>query len=61
MIAWLVAEGDTVTAGQIVAEVETEKATVEVEAPVAGTVVELSVELEVELPVGTTILVIEAA
>lgn len=61
VIAWHVAEGDAVTAGQLVAEIETEKATVDVEAPVAGTVVELSVELEVEVPVGTPILVVETA
>ena len=33
---WLVADGDAVTAGQPVVEVETDKATVEIEAPVAG-------------------------
>ena len=33
---WLVEDGDTVAAGQLVVEVETDKATVEIEAPVAG-------------------------
>lgn len=38
---WLVAVGDTVTEGQGVAMVETEKIETEVEAPGAGTVTEL--------------------
>ncbi|MEM7424182.1 MAG: biotin/lipoyl-containing protein, partial [Pseudomonadota bacterium] len=35
---WLVAEGDTVSAGDIIAEIETDKATMEVEAVDEGTV-----------------------
>lgn len=38
IIEWKVAEGDTVAAGQALCEVETDKATFEVEAPEAGTV-----------------------
>ncbi|VGO12943.1 Dihydrolipoyl dehydrogenase [Pontiella desulfatans] len=38
IIEWKVAEGDAVTAGQALCEVETDKATFEVEAPEAGTV-----------------------
>jgi pyruvate/2-oxoglutarate dehydrogenase complex dihydrolipoamide acyltransferase (E2) component len=34
---WLVADGDRVRAGQPIAEVETDKAVAEVEAPVEGT------------------------
>ena len=33
---WLVEDGDAVAAGQLLVEVETDKATVEIEAPVAG-------------------------
>ena len=33
---WLVEDGDAVAAGQLVVEVETDKATVELEAPAAG-------------------------
>jgi pyruvate dehydrogenase E2 component (dihydrolipoamide acetyltransferase) len=40
---WLVAEGDTVKAGDLVAEVETDKATMEIEAIVEGRVAELIV------------------
>ena len=35
---WLVADGDEVLAGQLLVEVETDKATVEIEAPTAGLV-----------------------
>ncbi|MDL0140281.1 2-oxo acid dehydrogenase subunit E2, partial [Halobacterium salinarum] len=41
LVRWLVDEGDTVTEDQPVAEVETDKAQVEVPAPVDGTVQEL--------------------
>ena len=37
IVAWLKAEGDKVKAGEIVAEIETDKAVVEIEAPIAGT------------------------
>ena len=36
MSRWLVEDGEAVAAGQLVVEVETDKATVEIEAPVAG-------------------------
>ena len=36
IVSWLVAEGDTVTEGQPIVEVETDKATVELEAPAGG-------------------------
>ncbi|MEZ4334898.1 MAG: 2-oxo acid dehydrogenase subunit E2 [Myxococcota bacterium] len=41
--SWLVAEGDSVEAGAIIAELETDKATVELEAPVAGRIESLRV------------------
>jgi pyruvate dehydrogenase E2 component (dihydrolipoamide acetyltransferase) len=37
LVAWLVAEGDEVQAGQVIAEVETDKSTLEIEAPETGT------------------------
>jgi pyruvate dehydrogenase E2 component (dihydrolipoamide acetyltransferase) len=36
IVSWLVAEGDTVSEGQPIVEVETDKATVELEATAAG-------------------------
>ena len=41
---WLVKVGDTVKAGDILAEIETDKATMEVEAVDEGTIKELLVE-----------------
>jgi len=43
LIAWLKHEGDPVVAGDIVAELETDKATLEIESPVAGVVARLLV------------------
>jgi len=42
LVAWLVAEGDRVTAGEELVEVETEKTTFVVEAPAAGRVVRIA-------------------
>jgi pyruvate/2-oxoglutarate dehydrogenase complex dihydrolipoamide acyltransferase (E2) component len=52
---WLVAVGDTVTEGQPLATVETEKVDAEIEAPEAGVVAELLVEAGTEVEVGTVI------
>ena len=41
IVAWLVAEGDTVTLNQTIAEVETAKAVVELPSPYAGTIAKL--------------------
>jgi pyruvate/2-oxoglutarate dehydrogenase complex dihydrolipoamide acyltransferase (E2) component len=43
LTAWLKQEGDSVAAGDIVAEMETDKATLEIESPVAGVVARLLV------------------
>ena len=52
--SWHVADGATVAAGDPIADVETDKATVEIEAPVAG-VVELVAALGVPLAVGAVV------
>lgn len=41
LVAWLVAEGDEVQAGQVIAEVETDKSTLDIEAPETGTLVRI--------------------
>lgn len=41
LVAWKVAIGDTITIGEMIMEVETDKATVEVPSPIAGTILEL--------------------
>ncbi len=56
--AWLVAEGDRVQAGQVIAEIVTEKITYELEADVSGVVLRLLLEPEIEVPVGTPIALI---
>ena len=61
IVEWLVAEGDTVAEGDGIVVIETEKVSTEVEAPVAGLVVELSCEVDDEVPVGQVIGYIETA
>ncbi|SDL02310.1 2-oxo acid dehydrogenase subunit E2 [Natronorubrum texcoconense] len=56
LVSWLVEEGDEVSEDQPVAEVETDKALVEVPSPVDGTVRELHVEAGEVVPVGTVII-----
>jgi pyruvate/2-oxoglutarate dehydrogenase complex dihydrolipoamide acyltransferase (E2) component len=56
--AWLVAEGDEVRAGQVIAEIVTEKITYELEAETAGVVLKILLGEEEEVPVGTPIAVI---
>ncbi len=56
---WLVKEGDTVSAGDVIAEIETDKATMEVEAVDEGTVGKLLVAEGTEnVPVNTAIAVL---
>jgi len=56
--AWLVSEGDEVKAGQVIAEIVTEKITYDLEVETAGTVLRILLEEEVEVPVGTPIAVV---
>ncbi len=59
---WLVKEGDAVKAGQVIAEIETDKATMELEADEAGTVLKILVPGGTEgLKVGTVIAMIGEA
>ncbi|MBO3084702.1 dihydrolipoamide acetyltransferase family protein [Cellulomonas fengjieae] len=58
LVEWVVAVGDTVALNQVVAEVETVKALVQLPSPYAGVVAELLVEPGVTVPVGTALLTI---
>ena len=58
---WLKRQGDAVSAGDIIAEVETDKATFEIVAPVGGTVLATFFEEGALVPVFTTVCVIGAA
>jgi pyruvate/2-oxoglutarate dehydrogenase complex dihydrolipoamide acyltransferase (E2) component len=55
---WLVSEGDEVKAGQVIAEIVTEKITYELECETAGVVLKVLLDEEVEVPVGTPLIVI---
>jgi pyruvate dehydrogenase E2 component (dihydrolipoamide acetyltransferase) len=57
--AWLVAVGDSVERGQPIAEIETDKATVEMEALQSGTLAEIVHEVGAEVEVGHTIAYLE--
>jgi pyruvate/2-oxoglutarate dehydrogenase complex dihydrolipoamide acyltransferase (E2) component len=55
LVAWLKAVGDHVDRGEAIAEVETEKATVEMEAQTGGTIVEIVQPGGTEVEVGAVI------
>ncbi len=59
IVQWLVAEGDTVTLNQPIAEVETAKAIVELPSPFAGTVRQLHAETGTVVEVGSPLIAIE--
>jgi pyruvate dehydrogenase E2 component (dihydrolipoamide acetyltransferase) len=61
LVRWLIKPGDRVTLDQAIAEVQTDKAVVELPAPVAGTILSLDVEEGRVVPVGTRLLTIEDA
>lgn len=61
LVAWLKNEGDAVEKGDIIAEIETDKATVEVEAFVAGTMLKHLVAENTILPIGAPIAVVGEA
>ena len=56
IVSWMVSVGDSVRAGQVIAEIETEKATIELEATEDGVIEAIVVsEGDPPVPVGTTI------
>ena len=61
IIGWRVAVGDIVTVNQIIVEIETAKAAVELPSPYAGRVHELLAEPGATVAVGTPIITIETA
>ncbi len=58
LIRWLKAEKDAIEKGEVLAEIETDKATVEVESPFSGLVFKHLVDENSIVPVGTPIAVI---
>ncbi|MET4897037.1 dihydrolipoamide acetyltransferase family protein [Sphingomonadaceae bacterium jetA1] len=59
IVAWHVKIGDRVEEDQSVADMMTDKATVEMESPVSGTVVELAGAVGDQVPIGSALMVIE--
>jgi len=55
LVSWLIREGDTVTKGEPIMEIETDKVTVEIEAPESGILGGVLVKENDEVPVGQTI------
>src|SRR5436305_10386361 len=58
LVKWLKKEGDKVKSGEMVAEVETDKATMEMEAEQGGTLAHVVVKEGQKVPVGSTIAVL---
>ena len=61
LIRWVKKLGDSVIAGELVVEIETDKAVVEVEAPITGRIVQLLQEEGATVQMGQQIAVIEPA
>ncbi|MGC4032807.1 MAG: dihydrolipoamide acetyltransferase family protein [Tepidisphaeraceae bacterium] len=61
LVKWLVKEGDAIKSGQIVAEVETDKATMEMESFDAGTLAAILIKEGEKAPVGGAIAVLTKA
>jgi pyruvate dehydrogenase E2 component (dihydrolipoamide acetyltransferase) len=61
LVRWVIAEGDPVTKGAVLAEIETDKATVEVESSFEGIVARHLVSEGAIVPVNTPIAVVSAA
>ena len=59
IVAWHVQVGDTIREDQQIADMMTDKATVEMESPVAGKVLELAGEVGDQVPIGSVLAVIE--
>ena len=59
IVAWHVAVGDRVEEDQNIADMMTDKATVEMESPVSGTVVELAGAVGDQVAIGAALVVIE--
>ncbi len=60
LIQWLKSSGDTVTKGEPLMEIETDKATVEIEAPATGILSDVTAQVGDVIPVGQRIAVIVA-
>lgn len=60
LVAWKKTLGEDVAVGEMLLEVETDKATVEVPSPVAGKVVELLFKVDDEIKTGDPIVICDS-
>jgi pyruvate dehydrogenase E2 component (dihydrolipoamide acetyltransferase) len=58
LVRWMLSEGEQVEKGQVLAEIETDKATVEVEASISGTVLKHVIEEGAIVPIGNPIAIV---
>ena len=58
LVRWFKQEGDSVTKGEMLMEVETDKSVVEVEAPASGILAQVTAAPDDEIPVGQVIALI---
>ena len=58
LVRWFKQAGDSVTKGEMLMEVETDKSVVEVEAPASGILAQVTAEPDDDIPVGQTIALI---
>src|SRR5215212_1789710 len=61
LLRWIKSEGDTVTKGEALMEIETDKVTVEIESPANGTLAGVSAAEGEDIPVGRAIAFVVAA
>jgi pyruvate dehydrogenase E2 component (dihydrolipoamide acetyltransferase) len=61
LVRWVKRVGDAINKGDVIAEIETDKATVEVECPYSGVVLKHLVEQSTSVPVGNPIAIVGAA
>lgn len=60
LVAWKKAVGEDIAVGEMLLEVETDKATVEVPSPIAGKVVELLFKVDDEIKTGDPIVICDS-
>lgn len=60
LVAWKKGVGEDIAVGEMLLEVETDKATVEVPSPIAGKVVELLFKVEDEIKTGEPIVICDS-
>src|SRR5512139_2281425 len=61
LVRWVIQEGENVSKGSVLAEIETDKATVEVESEFSGVMLKHLVEEDASVPVNTPIAMIGEA